>query len=84
MSNMQQLAAIIARHAPETGLNATRVPRLTLFRADRPTMPTPSVYEASLCLIAQGAKRVSAGEQTLLYDVSSYLVVSTARIEMSS
>jgi AraC-like DNA-binding protein len=39
-------------------------------------MPMPAVYEASLCLIAQGSKRVSLGEQNVVYDASHYLLVS--------
>ena len=73
---MTQLAEIITRHAPETGMYGTAHRRLSLFRADRPTMPIPTVYEASLCLIAQGAKRVSNGEYNLVYDAAHYLLVS--------
>lgn len=54
----------------------TPIGRLSLFRADEPTVPLPAVYEASLCIIAQGAKRVSLGEQSLDYDASHYLLVS--------
>ncbi|WP_336740346.1 AraC family transcriptional regulator [Aureimonas altamirensis] len=35
-----------------------------------------SGIEASLCLIAQGAKRVSLGEHSVVYDASRYLLVS--------
>lgn len=73
---MQQLADTITRHAPTTGMYATSLPRLSLFRADRPTLPIPSVYDASLCLIAQGAKRVSIADHSLVYDAARYLVVS--------
>lgn len=76
MDRMAQLAGIITRHAPQTGMYGTAVPWLSLFRADRPTLPIPSVYETSLCLIAQGAKRVSIGDRSLVYDASRYLVVS--------
>lgn len=76
MERMQQLAATITRHAPVTGMYATHLPRLSLFRADQPTLPIPSVYEASLCLIAQGAKRVSNAGHSLVYDAARYLVVS--------
>lgn len=76
MQKMAQLAEIITRHAPATGMYGTAVPRLSLFRVDRPTLPIPSVYEASLCLIAQGAKRVSIGDRSLVYDASHYLLVS--------
>lgn len=76
MDRMAQLAAIITRHAPATGMYSTALPCLSLFRADRPTLPIPSVYAASLCLIAQGAKRVSIGDHSLVYDAAHYLVVS--------
>lgn len=52
------------------------MPRLSLIRADAPTVPVPAVYEASLCLIAQGAKRVSLGEHSVVYNASKYLLVS--------
>lgn len=54
----------------------TAVPCLSLIRADQPTVPVPAVYEASLCLIAQGAKRVSLGDISMVYDASRYLLVS--------
>ena len=76
MDNMAQLTDIINRHAPRTGMYGTALPCLSLFRADQPTLPIPSVYDASLCLIAQGAKRVSIGDRSLVYDASCYLVVS--------
>lgn len=55
---------------------STPIPRLSLFRADEPTVPLPAVYDASLCIIAQGSKRVSLGEQSLVYDAAHYLLVS--------
>lgn len=76
MDRMTQLAEIITRHAPATGMYGTALRCLSLFRADRPTLPIPSVYEASLCLIAQGAKRVSIGDRSLVYDASRYLLVT--------
>lgn len=76
MDRMAQLAEIITRHAPEAGMYGTALKCLSLFRADQPTLPIPSVYEASLCLIAQGAKRVSIGDRSLVYDASRYLIVS--------
>lgn len=76
MATMDQLASIITRHADGPGMYSTALPSLSLFRVERPTMPIPLVYEASLCLIAQGAKRVTLGEQSFVYDASSYLIVS--------
>ena len=76
MSSIADLAELVAGHVHETGMADTSVPRLSLFRADEPTMPLPAVYEASLCLIAQGAKRVSLGGQSFDYDAAHYLLVS--------
>ncbi|WP_316976190.1 AraC family transcriptional regulator [Shumkonia mesophila] len=76
MDKTRELAHQILRHAREPGLSGTAVQRLSLIRADVPTVPTPSVYEASLCLIAQGSKRVSLGERSVVYDASHYLLVS--------
>ena len=76
MDKTAELAASIMRHAPVAGMDGTAVRRLSLIRADRPTVPVPAVYEASLCLIAQGAKRVSLGDHSVVYDASRYLLVS--------
>lgn len=76
MRKITDLAALIMEHAPQSGMAGTAVSRLSLIRADRPTVPVPSVYEASLCLIAQGSKRVSLGEDSVVYDASRYLLVS--------
>lgn len=76
MSLIADLAALVVRHVPRTGMLSTAIPRLSLFRADAPTVPLPAVYEASLCIIAQGSKSVSLGEQSLVYDAAHYLLVS--------
>ncbi|WP_404335556.1 AraC family transcriptional regulator N-terminal domain-containing protein [Sphingomonas sp. MMS12-HWE2-04] len=76
MDRIADLAALLLRHGPESGMAGTAAPRLSLIRADRPTEPVPSVYEASLCLIAQGSKRVSLGDHSVVYDASRYLLVS--------
>lgn len=76
MRTIPDLAASILKHAPPSGMGGTAVPGLSVIREDRPTVPVPSVYEASLCLIAQGAKRVSLGDHSVVYDTSRYLLVS--------
>jgi len=76
MHDVTDLAALIRKHGPETGIGDTAIRRLSLIRADQPSMPVPSVYEASLCLIAQGSKRVSLGDHSVVYDASRYLLVS--------
>ncbi len=76
MDRITQLAAVIDRHVGRTGICTTAMPHVSLIRADQPSTPTPAVYEASLCLIAQGSKRVSIGEHSVDYDAAHYLVVS--------
>ncbi|MGQ4274782.1 AraC family transcriptional regulator [Terrihabitans sp. B22-R8] len=76
MEKIAELAQLILRHGPAEGLAGNAVPRLSLIRADQPSTPVPAVYEASLCLIAQGSKRVSLGDHSVVYDASSYLLVS--------
>ncbi|MCS7934150.1 AraC family transcriptional regulator [Pseudomonas aeruginosa] len=76
MDRIRELAHAIDRHASGSGICATDIPRLSLVHVDRPSMPTPVVYEAGLCLIAQGANRVSMGERSVVYDAANYLLVS--------
>lgn len=76
MENIAKLAELIQRHTPTPGVSDTRIRRLSLIRAHQPSEPVPAVYEASLCLIAQGSKRVALGEHSLVYDASRYLLVS--------
>lgn len=76
MADIIELARLISRHAPNTGISETAMRRLSLIRANQPSVPVPAVYEASLCIIAQGAKRVALGDQIETYDASRYLLVS--------
>ncbi|QDX26406.1 AraC family transcriptional regulator [Sphingomonas suaedae] len=76
MERIAEVAKVLARHTQEPGIFPSEVPRLSLIRGHEPTEPMPAVYEASLCLIAQGSKRVAVGEHSLVYDPAHYLVVS--------
>lgn len=76
MSDTPDLARIIARNTPQLGIFETAVPGLSLIRADTPGLPMPTVYEPSLCIIAQGAKTVYLDERRLHYDDAHCLVAS--------
>lgn len=54
----------------------TAVPGLGLFKRTAPTEPITGMYEPSLCLVAQGAKRVRLGDDTYVYDAQHYLITS--------
>ena len=58
------LGKSIARWTEQGSQLMTAIPGLSLFRRDAPTQPTSSMQEPSLCMIAQGVKRVLLGDDT--------------------
>jgi len=66
----------IARWTEQGSLYATGVPGLSLFRRDEPTELVSAIYEPSICMVIQGAKRVQLGDETYVYDAHHYLVTS--------
>jgi AraC-like DNA-binding protein len=71
-----QLALAIERHARTDGFHETAVAGLALYRASLTTEHDATVYEPSLCVVAQGAKEVLVGGETFRYDPSHSLLVS--------
>ena len=72
----EALGKNIARWTVEDGPLVTAIPDLLLSRRSAPTQPMSHIYEPSICLIAQGTKRVLLGEDTYVYDVNHFLVTS--------
>lgn len=70
---MNGLVESIARLTENEELRTTAVPGLSLFRRTEPSKPVTGMYEPSVCLIAQGAKRVLLGDDTYVYDANHYL-----------
>jgi AraC-like DNA-binding protein len=70
------LAGCIARLTENGELYTTDVPGLSLFRRDEPTGPISGMYEPSMCMVVQGAKRVILGEDAYVYDAHHYLITS--------
>lgn len=70
------LGKSIARLTENGERHETAVPRLSLFRRTAPTEPVSSMYEPSICLITQGAKRILLGEDTYVYDAHHFLITS--------
>lgn len=54
----------------------TEVPGLSIFRRGGLTELSSAVYEPSLCMVAQGAKRVILGDEEFIYDPYNYLITS--------
>jgi AraC-like DNA-binding protein len=73
---LETLGKSIARWTETGEQHTTAVPGLSLFRRDEPTEPISRMYEPSICLVAQGAKRVLLGEDTYVYDAHHYLITS--------
>jgi AraC-like DNA-binding protein len=73
---LEALGKSIARWTDKGGLLMTELSALSLARRDAPTEPTSYMYEPSVCVIAQGAKRVLLGDDTYVLDVHHFLITS--------
>ena len=73
---LEALGKNIARLTDKGELHTTAIPGLALFRREEPTEPISGMYEPSICLVAQGAKRVLLGDDTYIYDPHHYLITS--------
>ncbi len=72
---LKNLCALIAQNCVQTR-TTTAIPRVSLVRADSPTLPVGVVYQPMLCIVAQGAKRTLLGDTVVDYHAGQYLVVS--------
>jgi AraC-like DNA-binding protein len=66
----------IARWTDKEGLLVTAIPGVSLARRDAPTPPTSSLYEPSLCVVAQGVKRVLLSADTYVLDAHHFLLTA--------
>lgn len=71
-----ELAELLGRYIKVDGTQKTAIPGTRLTRASRISEPVDSVYEPSLCVVAQGSKLVLLGEHSYRYDSASYLTAS--------
>ena len=71
-----ELASCISAHIHRDGAYTTPISGLRFFRQSAPTVPDQCVQSPALAVVAQGAKRIRLGKQTLSYDNNQYLVVS--------
>jgi AraC-like DNA-binding protein len=72
----EALRQSIARWTEQGTQLMTAIPGLSLYRRDAPTPPTSYMQEPSLCVIAQGVKRVLLGDDTYMLDVHHFLITS--------
>jgi len=67
------LAESVARLTEKGNLRTTSVSGLSLFRITELSEPITGMYEPSVCVIAQGAKKVQLGNDVFIYDSNHYL-----------
>ncbi len=70
------LTPLIERYAVEEGITATEWPGLVLGRSNQPVPRFPLMYVPSICVVAQGRKRVYVADGHIIYDPLHYLVVT--------
>lgn len=70
------LVASIARWTKGSEQFVTAIPGLTFYRHEEPTQLRSGLYEPSICLVAQGAKRAHLADDSYVYDVNHYLITS--------
>jgi AraC-like DNA-binding protein len=75
-SARESLSRSIARLADKNDNVVTVIPGLTLWLRDKPTKPESGMYEPSICMTAQGAKRVLLGDDAYVYDSHHFLLTS--------
>jgi AraC-like DNA-binding protein len=73
---LEVLAESIARWTDQGDQLETAIPGLSLWRRIEPTPPVSGIYEPSICMVAQGAKRVLLGDEAYVYDAHHFLVTS--------
>ena len=76
MDRMDELKSLIAQFASTDGIQATPIDGMSLVRISHPSEPMHAVHHPALCIVAQGRKRVIAGDRVLNYDAANFLVVS--------
>lgn len=74
--SLGQLTERIAQLTQEDGLYESGVAGLSLFKSSQTTPPTSNLYEPCICLIAQGAKRITLGDEGYTYDAQHFLISS--------
>lgn len=74
MPSIKDLAGLIARFSDE-GMTQTAIPQLCLYKASRIAEPLYTIYEPSVCIVAQGRKRCMVADKVLVYDDAKYLVI---------
>lgn len=79
VSDMQDMLDSMRRQAmfhANAAFGDTAIPRVALGMMTETTSGVATIYEPVTCLILQGAKQVTIGDQLLRYDSASYFIAS--------
>ncbi len=70
----EALLAYTERHPGESPF-ATPIERLAILRSDQPNPPTHRIFSPAMCIVAQGAKWATFGDNRLEYRAGQALIV---------
>lgn len=71
-----RLAELIAEQTRKNDYFISDIPGLTLVKYESVTPPVSAIYEPSICLVAQGAKKVLLGDEEYIYDEGNALITT--------
>lgn len=74
---LEPIAALVRRHAPNDGTTTTVVPGVKLIRSSASAIVQRGVLPPSVCIVAQGCKKLQLGKDVILrYAAGSYIASS--------
>lgn len=74
-STVTALAGIVSRHAQEGRGEQPRIQGLTCIRINTPGEHLPEVYNPCICLVVQGAKAITYGQNIYTCNVGHYMTI---------
>ncbi|MCA1371476.1 AraC family transcriptional regulator N-terminal domain-containing protein [Bradyrhizobium sp. BRP14] len=77
MTTLQDIAEAIESRTGVDGSFSTSMPRVFLLRSSEPTAPIHTLYEPSVCFVAQGRKLVESGRYRMSYGAGAALAVAS-------
>jgi AraC-like DNA-binding protein len=69
------IADIVHRHAPGENFNKTEIPGLTCIRIDDSGEHLPEIYSPCICLVVQGAKAITYGNEIYNCNMGDYMTI---------
>lgn len=72
---LKELADIVLRHTPDENLNRTAIPGLACIRMGRANEHLPEVYNPCICLVVQGAKAITYGNEVHACNAGDYMTI---------